>query len=110
MSYKITVNNPDSAWKERSDGSVKQALRRQAEMVEGIAASQIFINNYGERVSNEICEAARNVREGRLEAMHALIVYAGKCSRISGFSGAVACLQMYVVRMKAAIATGEEHF
>ena len=110
MGYQIRVNDKNSAWNERSDGSVKQALRRQAEMVEAIAASQIFVNNYGERVSNEIREAARNVREGRLEAMHALIVYAGKCSRVSGFSGAVACLQMYVGRMKAAIQCGEEQF
>ena len=110
MGYSIKVNNPGSAWNEKSDGSVKQALRRQAEMVEAIAASQIFVNKYGDRISDEIREAARNVREGRLEAMHALIVYAGKCSRVSGFAGAVACLQMYVQRMKAAIQCGEEQF
>ena len=110
MSYKIRINDSSSAWQEKSDGTVRQALRRQAEMVEAIAASQIFINNYGQAISSEIREAARNVREGKLEAMHALIVYAGKCSRVSGFTGAVSCLQMYVQRMKAAIKCGEEQF
>ena len=110
MSYKIRINNDQSAWQEKSDGSVKQALRRQAEMVEAIAASQIFINNYGQVISNEIREAARNVREGKLEAMHALIVYAGKCSRVSALPSSIAVLQHYVQRMKAAIQCGEEQF
>ena len=108
MSYKITVNNPDSAWAQRSDGSVKQAMQRQAELCAGIANAQIFRNNYGDQIADKIMQAAMAVRNGNFQSMHDLIVAAGKYTRVSGFTGAVACLQHYVSRYQAGVQCGEE--
>ena len=110
MSYNIKINNPQSAWNEKSDGSVKQALRRQCELVDGIAASQLFVNNFGEKVANDICALSRSIREGNLDALSALMPYASKCGRVSALPSSIAVLQHYVQRMRAAVATGEEHF
>ena len=110
MSYRITVNNPNSAWQEKSDGTVRQALRRQAELCAGIADSPIFRRNYGDQVADGLVQAAMRVREGEFSSLHELVVAAGRYTRVSGFTGAIACLIHYVNRMKAAIQTGEESF
>ena len=108
MGYRIHINDSSSAWSERSDGSVKQALRRQAELVEGITASPAFVSTYGQAVSDEIRRLARNVREGKLEAISELMSYASKCGRISALPSSIAVLQHYVQRFRAAVKCGEE--